>query len=114
MVKLSVRRLLAGLVLVSLVVGLAVQTTQGTAMAMQMTAAMSADLPMADGYDDCDHSSSSIDCHVWSCVGQAVIASTNSAIELPYPGLFGDHAYTLYLGQSPGPDPHPPRRSLHA
>lgn len=114
MFKIFSRRLLASVVLVSLVVGLSVQATQGTAMAVHMAAAASVDLPMADGCDDCDDDSSFIDCSAWTCVGQAVIASENSPIKLPPAGSFRDPAYTLYLGQAPGPDPHPPRRFLHA
>lgn len=114
MFKIFSRRLLASVVLVSLVVGLSVQATQGTAMAVHMAAAASADLPMSDGCDDCDNDSSSfIDCSAWTCVGQAAIASEKSPIKLLPAGLFRDPAYTLYLGQAPGPDPHPPRRSLH-
>lgn len=114
MFKICIRRLLASLILVSLVVGLSVQTTQGTAMAVHMAAAASVDLPMADGCDDCsDDLFSYIDCSAWSCVGQAAIASEQSPIKLPPAGSFRDPAYTLYLGQAPGPDPHPPRRFLH-
>lgn len=115
MFKIFSRRLLASVVLVSLVVGLSVQAIQGIAMAVHIAAAASVDLPIADGCDDCgDDLSSFIDCSAWTCVGQAAIASEKFPIKLPPAGSFGDPAYTLYLGQAPGPDPHPPRRFLHA
>lgn len=108
---------LAYLALVSLLLGLSLQTLSGGGMDMQLPVGQTSAMEMSDLCDDCDEASA-LDAGCvsfnWSCAQLPAVTISSSGLTTLRPA---DERLTLiplfHPGLSPAPELQPPRGLLH-